>query len=940
MKINKIITGLFFLLIINKADSQALHWLSQPEVDVGPVSNNATFDVKISANGRYIAFASHSTNLVENDINKNSDVFIRDMQTGVTQLVSVTSNGAQPADGFLRSISAPTSDGRYVAFVSSASAFPGATGTQFDDYLYVKDMQTGALVNHSDYNGGSYFEVYGDINLSDDGQFVTFATYNEIDPLHTGFDIQVYRKNLNADTFELLSVSDDGLTQADDDSELADVSDNGRYVLLSSKANNMTSDTINNFGENLFIRDTQLHTNTLVNITPSGDNSSESNGITQEAAVSNLGQVVFKSLQSDLVNNDNNGRYDVFYYNNGSINRINLTATGDELVQAQGSSLHVSISGDGSRIIFSEYSDELFPQYVNDVYDLYSYETATGNLTLISHTDAGTKANGNSLYPDISTDGNRIIFLSTAGDLTSDPVMSDYYDVFHYNFTTDIMKMETTASFNPDTVLSDVYYPRASSDQLSVIYSSRTPNLVSEPLNDNSLDLFLLDRTDNTHSKVASRIEYASDISPSGNFISFSTQYFPPDGIIDLGAPNVFLYNRLNNSYTQIELGRDSRVNDNGIVVFSTYQDIDPNDSNLTIDLYLYNPNTLSVDLVSKDMSGNSSSIYSFQGFDIGGSGNNTWVTFSSGNANIVPNDTNTAFDVFLKKLPNGTISRITETVAGLEANGYSTGNSISADGNWIAFKTNATNLTTDDYSQAYAEQILVFDRVNHQYSLASKNDAGMPLSELGTSYLEAPVISDSGRYVSYLFDDEFGAQTPEFAGDADTRSDAILYDTVTQTPKIISKHINGLQTNDDVYFITQAVEDLSVSPPLVGVLFAASGGDLTEIPYHPGHQEVYLYQQGGPDLILTLNIQGPGSVIGTSGINCNGNCQYDFPLGTDLTLTALADNGMQFVGWQVDFGNCNNDNNPCNLTMDREKVLNAFFFDPADIIFADSFDQ
>ncbi len=122
---------------------------------------------------------------------------------------------------------------------------------------------------------------------------------------------------------------------------------------------------------------------------------------------------------------------------------------------------------------------------------------------------------------------------------------------------------------------------------------------------------------------------------------------------------------------------------------------------------------------------------------------------------------------------------------------------------------------------------------------------------------------------------------------------------------------------------------------------FAASGGDLTELANHPGdYDEAFLYQQGGPDITLTINIQGGGTVIGNAGINCsNVSCTYNFPIGTDLTLTAVANTNMQFVTWQVDFGNCNDNTNPCHLIVDREKTLTATFIDPSDIIFANDFE-
>ena len=135
-------------------------------------------------------------------------------------------------------------------------------------------------------------------------------------------------------------------------------------------------------------------------------------------------------------------------------------------------------------------------------------------------------------------------------------------------------------------------------------------------------------------------------------------------------------------------------------------------------------------------------------------------------------------------------------------------------------------------------------------------------------------------------------------------------------------------------------VEDLSVSPPLIGVVFQSKGGDLTQLDTHPGnYKEAILYQQGGPDITLTINIQGQGEVTGTSAISCIDNCQYDFALGAELTLIAMPDSGNTFDGWQVNFGNCIDDSNPCFLDMDRAKTLTAVFTDSNDFIFGNGFE-
>src|ERR1051326_8609638 len=73
----------------------------------------------ISADGRYVAFASGATNLVVGDTNGSYDIFVRDRQSGTTERVSVDSAGMQANNNsgvdFGPSISA---DGRYVAFQS------------------------------------------------------------------------------------------------------------------------------------------------------------------------------------------------------------------------------------------------------------------------------------------------------------------------------------------------------------------------------------------------------------------------------------------------------------------------------------------------------------------------------------------------------------------------------------------------------------------------------------------------------------------------------------------------------------------------------------------------------------------------------------------------------------------------------------------------------
>lgn len=134
----------------------------------------------ISADGNYIAFISDASNLVPEDINNVTDVFIADSHTGDIRLVSTDSNGSQGNCGSLGpSISA---DGRYVAFVSCASNLvPGDTNGDPD--IFLKDIQTGTTTRVSTDSGGNqanptlYQNGSNACTISGDGRYVAFQSF-------------------------------------------------------------------------------------------------------------------------------------------------------------------------------------------------------------------------------------------------------------------------------------------------------------------------------------------------------------------------------------------------------------------------------------------------------------------------------------------------------------------------------------------------------------------------------------------------------------------------------------------------------------------------------------------------------------------------------------------------------------------------------------------
>ena len=102
--------------------------------------NGDSFPTGISTNGQFALFESSASDLVANDTNNVSDIFVRDLVNGTTTLVSVSTNGAS-GNGVSRG-SVMTPDGRYVAFVSSVSNLVAGDNNGIDD-VFVRDLQAG-----------------------------------------------------------------------------------------------------------------------------------------------------------------------------------------------------------------------------------------------------------------------------------------------------------------------------------------------------------------------------------------------------------------------------------------------------------------------------------------------------------------------------------------------------------------------------------------------------------------------------------------------------------------------------------------------------------------------------------------------------------------------------------------------------------------------------
>src|SRR6266480_3881032 len=148
--------------------------------DSGSQGNGDSEAAAISRHGRYVAFASGASNLVAHDTNNLADVFVRDLRTGRTTRVSVSSRGRQAAGDRSRNGSnAPSisANGRYVAFHSAASnLIRGDTNRLFDIFVHDRKTHQTRRVSVSNRGGQANAESFGPPSISPDGRYVAFGS--------------------------------------------------------------------------------------------------------------------------------------------------------------------------------------------------------------------------------------------------------------------------------------------------------------------------------------------------------------------------------------------------------------------------------------------------------------------------------------------------------------------------------------------------------------------------------------------------------------------------------------------------------------------------------------------------------------------------------------------------------------------------------------------
>jgi Tol biopolymer transport system component len=378
---------------------------------VGLEGNNSSTTPSISGDGRYIAFNSMADNLVSNDTNGQMDIFVHDRQLGITDRVSVDSNGNEVNyPSFGPSISA---DGRYVAFISNASNLVlGDTNNAGD--VFVHDRQTGATeivsVDSAGIQGNS--DSYTP-SISADGRYVAFiSNASNLVPGDTNNAGDVFVHDRQTGATEIVSVDSAGI-QGNSDSYTPSISADGRYVAFISNASNLVpGDTNGNY--DVFVHDRQVGITDRVSVDSNGN---EANYHSFGPSISADGKyVAFISNASNLVPGDTNGMNDTFVHDRqtGATESVSVDSAG---IQGNSDSYTPSISAGGRYVAFISDASNLVPGDTNNVGDVFVHDRQLGITDRVSVDSNGNEANYHSFGPSISAGGRYIAFVSEANTL-------------------------------------------------------------------------------------------------------------------------------------------------------------------------------------------------------------------------------------------------------------------------------------------------------------------------------------------------------------------------------------------------------------------------------------------------------------------------------------------------------------------------------------------
>lgn len=696
-----------------------------------------------SADGRYVVFVTAADNLISNDTNIRNDVYLRDTTTGETRRVSVATGGGQ-GNGVSDSPSI-SSDGRYIAFRSDANNLVANDFNAQSD-VFVHDRVAATTVRVSVSDAGIEGSA-GSLNpsISADGRYIAFTSgAGNLVPSDTFGLNDIFRFDRNTATVLRINVSSAG-AQADAQSDFAAISDDGSVIAFQSRATVLVAGDNNNAND-IFVRDITAGTTSRISVDSSG---AQASGPSERPTISGDGlTVAFESTAGNLVAGDNNSRNDIFVRNrsSGTTTRVSVSSAG---VQSNEASSRPSLSGDGRYVLFQSDASNLIAADSNTVTDVFLHDRNDASTVRVSVETGGAQANGASVNPSLSADGNLVLFETIATNLMGAADTNNVADVYRRNRTgastvrislPDVGGPFAVAGNGSSSLSGDK--PQISADGRFVVFQTSATNLFVGDSNGTTQDVLLFDRN-----------------SATLELISVSTA----------GVQG-------NNQSVNPSTSADGRF----VAFESTATNLAAGDADGITDIFVRDRTLTTTTLVSQSTGGTKGNSTSDS---VSISSDGRYVAFRSQANNLVAGDTGGNSDIFVHDRNTAITTRVSIDSLGVQGNNFSYAPAISGDGRHVAFTSYASNLITGDTNGV--QDIFAHDRVTAVTTRASV-DSGALQSNAGS---ERPSISSDGSRV--VFDSTATNLVP---GDTNGQRDVFLRDTTTGTTSRVNISSTGAQ--------------------------------------------------------------------------------------------------------------------------------------------------
>jgi Tol biopolymer transport system component len=604
------------------------------------------------------------------------------------------------------------------------------------------------------------------------------------------------------------------------DSSTPILTPDGRYVLFASTAGNLVTDTNGNalpasapLTPNVFLRDRISGTTTLVSVNLAGTGGG--NGGSYPAGISSNGRyALFESSASDLVPVDTNNAVDIFVRDllSGTNLLVSVSTNGGSGNGACRSSV---ITPDGRYVAFVSEANNLVPDDTNQIADVFVRDLLAGATMLASVGAVSTNAisyGGSSEAPKITSDGRYVAFLSTATNpVVANPVwgvrtLSDIYVRDLAGGTTVCASAGVGATFTsvrrvPPTVTAVCYNHVISTNGQFVAYeasigpdgSSLVPGFILR-YNLQSGVTDLVHTNANLLSPASARENVSSlDMSPDGRFVAFIANTNDTSGSTTCAllwdaqtATTALLSGTLSNTVPANSVCDSPVLTPDGrfAVFSSSATNLVTNSLSGDLHIYLRDVQAGLTTLVDADTNGVGRPLSSVTAPSLSADGR--YVAFDNFDSTLVSNDSNHACDTFVRDVVAGTTELVSirdPALPSSSANGLSgiSTHSISGDGRWLAFYSEADNLVANDTNGI--RDIFIRDLLLGTNGLVSVATNGLP----GDGFSSEPAISGDGRYVAFT-----SSADNLVAGDTNKALDVIVRDLQSGTTVLVSVSTSG----------------------------------------------------------------------------------------------------------------------------------------------------